>query len=341
MELTGSAEFRLRAPHASMPEDTLTVLVNDGGSPFNAGIYQMVLDASEHSGDGAILSITVCDDLRTLGVSVGNLQFVPDPPLLYTLGLRKKINPLGIGLAGASHGRGTKMYMRHWPVSIQCVWQQGELPGLITFTITAIDLRPLTSTEENARSGLFSATYHFNPAGGWHRAETSTQSLINEANINNMLVYLGLAAQGQRGIWPTPEQGVQLRFLESTAWLTTVKITNFAEAGLCFVMRSLDPIPDTRVNLRTGNMIMSNQHVRERLQMMFYEPPKMEICLYVAHLPSLERQLVPLHPPALCDVCILACEPLYCGRCGKRTYCSKACQKYDWRVGHRDVCVPK
>jgi hypothetical protein len=29
-----------------------------------------------------------------------------------------------------------------------------------------------------------------------------------------------------------------------------------------------------------------------------------------------------------------------CARCGKAAYCSKACQKADWRARHKRACAP-
>jgi hypothetical protein len=35
---------------------------------------------------------------------------------------------------------------------------------------------------------------------------------------------------------------------------------------------------------------------------------------------------------------LLQVKMLRCGQCGSAYYCSAACQKADWKVGHKGVC---
>lgn len=42
----------------------------------------------------------------------------------------------------------------------------------------------------------------------------------------------------------------------------------------------------------------------------------------------------------VCDrkSCNLNGKLLYCGKCGRKKYCSKLCQKIDWKKKHKDQC---
>lgn len=43
-------------------------------------------------------------------------------------------------------------------------------------------------------------------------------------------------------------------------------------------------------------------------------------------------------PDKCCHYCHKVCQPQRCSRCKKVYYCSKSCQKSDWKLSHRRVC---
>lgn len=44
------------------------------------------------------------------------------------------------------------------------------------------------------------------------------------------------------------------------------------------------------------------------------------------------------HNPPFCNTCLSTKDLKFCGKCGKVRYCSKDCQKKDWKV-HKNSCI--
>jgi hypothetical protein len=60
----------------------------------------------------------------------------------------------------------------------------------------------------------------------------------------------------------------------------------------------------------------------------------------VAAIAEIERDISGLesYPANTCCVCMDASKAVPCGRCGISCYCSKRCQKADWKWNHKNVC---
>ena len=59
-------------------------------------------------------------------------------------------------------------------------------------------------------------------------------------------------------------------------------------------------------------------------------------------LPGFQHSIVNLNGLKYCDRCGFHDELMRkCGRCRRRRYCSKTCQKRDWTHGHRADCVAR